>query len=60
MPIELVRSNYQPTKVELKEDVRLPEDGGPVTMEDLKEIGRALVQPVDVTWRDKPKGRDDD
>ena len=60
MPIELVKSSYQPTKAELEEDVRLPGDGGEVAMEDLKEIGRALVQPVDVTWRDKPRGKDDD
>ena len=60
MPIELVKSSYQPTKAELEEDVRLPGDGGEVTMEDLREIGRALVQPVDVTWRDKPRGKDDD
>ena len=53
--VELVRSRYQPTKAELEEDMRLPEDGGPITMEELEEIGRALVQPVDVTWRDKPK-----
>lgn len=58
IPIELVKSSYQPTKAELEEDVRLPGDGGEVTMEDLKEIGRALVQPVDVTWRDKPRGKD--
>ena len=53
--VELVRSRYQPTKAELKEDMRLPEDGGPITMEEFEEIGRALVQPVDVTWRDKPR-----
>ena len=58
MPIELVKSSYQPTKAELEEDVRLPRDGEEVTMEDLKEIGRALIQPVDVTWRDKPRGED--
>ena len=55
MGVEFVRSRYQPTKAELEEDVRLPEDGEPITMEEFEEIGRALVQPVDVTWRDKPK-----
>ena len=55
MEVEFVRSRYQPTKAELKEDTRLPEDGGPITMEEFEEIGRALVQPVDVTWRDKPR-----
>ena len=57
MEVEFVRSRYQPTKAELEEDMRLPEDGGPITMEDLEEIGRALVHPVNVTWRDKPKSR---
>ena len=54
-PIDLVRSSYQPKKAELEEDVRLPEDGGPITMEEFEEIGRALVQSVNVTRRDKPK-----
>ena len=58
MDVEFVRSRYQPTKAELEEDMRLPEDGGPITMEKFEEMGRALVHPVDVTWRDKPK-RDD-
>ena len=58
MEVEFVRSGYQPTKAELEEDMRLPEDGGPVTLEDLEEMGRALVQPVDVTWRDKPRKGD--
>ena len=55
MEVEFVRSRYQPTKAELEEDMRLPEDGGPITLEELEEIGRALVHPVDVTWRDKPE-----
>ena len=56
--VEFVRSRYQPTKAELEGDLRLPEDGGPITLEEFEEIGRALVQPVDVTWRDKPKRKD--
>ena len=58
MEVEFVRSRYQPTKAELEEDMRLPEDDGVVTLEDLEEMGRALVQPVDVTWRDKPRKGD--
>ena len=54
MEVEFVRSRYQPTKAELEEDMRLPEDGDPITLGDFEEIGRALVHPVDVTWRDKP------
>ena len=53
--VEFVSSRYQPTKAELEEDMRLPEDAGVVTLEDLEEMGRALVHPVDVTWRDKPR-----
>ena len=58
MEVEFVRSRYQPTKAELEEDMRLPADGGVVTLEDLEEMGRALVHPVDVTWRDKPRKGD--
>lgn len=58
LEVEFVRSRYQPTKAELEEDMRLPEDGGVVTLENLEEMGRALVQPVDVTWRDKPRKGD--
>ena len=58
MKVELVRSRYQPTKAELEEDMRLPEDDGIATLEDLEEMGRALVHPVDVTWRDKPRKGD--
>ena len=58
MGVEFVRSRYQPTKAELEDDMRLPEDGGPITMEEFEEIGRALVHPVDVAWRDKPKRKD--
>ena len=47
--VELVRSTYQPTKAELKEDLRVD-----ATMD---EIGSALVQPVNVRWIDKPRNR---
>ena len=47
--VELVRSTYQPTKAELKEDLRAD-----ATMD---EIGSALVQPVNVRWIDKPRNR---
>ena len=53
--VEFVKSRYSPTKAELEEDMRLPEDDGIATLEDLEEMGRALVHPVDVTWRDKPR-----
>lgn len=55
MRVEFVNSRYQPTKAELEEDMSLPEDDGVATLEDLEEMGRALVHPVDVTWRDKPR-----
>ena len=47
--VELVRSDYQPTKAELEEDLRVN-----ATMD---EIGRALMQPVTIRWVDKPKAR---
>ena len=59
MTIELVKSNYSPTKAEPEEGVRLSEDGGTVTMGDFEEMGRALVQPVDNGWLDKQKKKHD-
>jgi len=55
--LELVQSHYQPTQAELGEDMRLPEDDGVATLEDLEEMGRALLHPVDITWLGKPKQR---
>ena len=47
--IELVKEPYQPTKAELEEDMRVESD--------FEELARALVQPVNVRWIDKPRSR---
>ena len=49
--VELVRSDYQPTKAELEEEWEVPEG---VTLE---EITKAVLQPVKVRWIDKPRQR---
>ena len=51
--VELVRRDYQPTKAELEEDFshELPDD---LTFE---ELTKAMVQPVNVRWIDKPRKR---
>ena len=47
-PVDLVRSDYQPTKAE-KEEFRV--DAA------MEEIGQALLQPVNIRWIDKPRNR---
>ena len=47
--VELVKSNYQPTKPELEEEFKID-----ATVE---EITDALLQPVKVRWIDKPRRR---
>ena len=48
-PVTLVRSSYQPSKAEQDEPLQFPEG---TTPDDLAE---AVVQPVDVTWKNRPK-----
>ena len=48
-PVTLVRSSYQPSKKELDEPFEFPEG---TTPDDLAE---AVVQAVDVTWKNRPK-----
>jgi len=45
--VTLVRSAYQPSKAELEAPVALPD----ITPDELAE---ALVQPVEITWKDRP------
>ena len=47
--VELVRSTYQPTKAEKNEEFEAN-----ATME---ELGKALTQPINVRWIDKPRNR---
>ena len=52
-PVTLVRQNYQPTKAEAEEVIVLRnKDGSAPTAQDL---ARAAVQPVEVTYLEKPK-----
>ncbi len=45
--VELVKSDYQPTKAELEEDIRMD-----VTFE---EAVKVLTQPVKIRWINRPK-----
>ena len=47
--IELVKDSYQPTKAELEADMRVEAD--------FEELARALVQPVNIRWIDRPRNR---
>ena len=54
-PITLVHQDYQPTKAEAEEVIVLRnKDGSAPTAQDL---ARAVVQPVEVTYIDKPHGK---
>ena len=47
--VPLVRSSYQPSKKELEEAVEFPDDLTP------DELATAVVQPVEVDWKDRPE-----
>lgn len=47
--ITLVRSSYQPSKAELEEPVHFPDDLTP------DELAEAVVQPVNIRWRNRPE-----
>ena len=49
--VELVRSDYQPTKAELEEEWEVPEG---LTFE---QITKALLRPVKIRWLDRPRKR---
>lgn len=49
--VELVRSTYQPTKAEMEEKWDVPEG---LTLE---QITKAVLQPVNIRWIDKPRNR---
>ena len=46
--IELVRSSYQPSKAELNEDIRFPENVTP------EELAQAVTRTVQVRWKPRP------
>ena len=47
--VELVKSEYQPTKAEQKEELRVDAS--------MEEIADAILKPVNFRWIDKPRGR---
>ncbi len=49
--VELVRSDYQPSRAELDDEWEVPEG---LTFE---QITKAVMQPVNVRWTDKPRNR---
>lgn len=51
--IELVRNEYQPTNAEAEEVIVLRRKDG--TAPTAQELAEAVVQPVEITYLDKPK-----
>ena len=49
--VKLVRSNYQPSKAELREETILPGIEG----KSLEQIAQRVLQPVNIKWVDNPK-----
>ena len=49
--LELAKSDYQPSKRELEEEFSFPSG---ISME---QLAQAILQPVDIKWRNKPKSR---
>ena len=47
--VTLVRSDYQPSKAELEEPIEFPEGTTP------DDLARAVMQPVDITWKPRPE-----
>ena len=54
--VELVDSSYQPSKAELAEDVRVDLPGD-TALHKLRNLTRAMVEPVKVRWISKPRSR---
>ena len=54
--VELVNSDYQPTKAEMEEEFK-PEVPGETFAERMAFIGRTLMQPIKIRWIKKPRNR---
>lgn len=54
--VELVKSDYQPTKHEQEQELK-PDVPGETVAERMAFIGRALMQPIRVRWIKKPRNR---
>ena len=57
--VELVKSTYRPTKVEINQEfeVDLPNDDPNHVDAVMDELGRAMMQPVSFRRIDKPRSR---
>ena len=51
--LELVRHDYQPTRDEMEEEIRLRKKDGSVPT--LEEVAKALLAPVTITNLDRPR-----
>ena len=51
-PVNLVRSEYQPSKAELEEPIDMTRPDG--TLPTPKELARAALRPVSVNWKHRP------
>ena len=52
--VEVVSQDYQPTKAEAEEVIVLRRKDG--TVPTAQALAHAVVQPVDITYLEKPKG----
>lgn len=50
--VKLVRSDYQPSKAELQEEITLTG----LDNKSLEQIAQKVLQPVKIEWVDKPEG----
>ena len=50
--VKLVRSEYQPKKAEIEEEIELRNPDG--TSPSAEEIAAAVTQPVEIEWKDRP------
>lgn len=54
--VELVKSDYQPTKAELEEEFDLDVPGD-TAEERMDSLGRALAETVNIRWINQPRSR---
>lgn len=54
--VELVKSSYQPTKVEQEEEISLDIPGDSV-LERMENLAKAMTRPVNIRWISKPRNR---
>ena len=55
--LELVKSDYQPSKAEREQKISLEFPDGLSDMEKFNMIADAMLKPVKIRWIDKPRSR---